>query len=134
MQIRALVNPGVVWAEADEPLVDLARRMCDHRIGSLPVRDNGRLAGIVTERDVVAAFAAGVAAATPARAWMTTDPAVATPAEECAEAAYRMLELGVRHLLVVEEDSVVGVVSARDLLMIEAWPGGTPPVAPMATS
>jgi signal-transduction protein with cAMP-binding, CBS, and nucleotidyltransferase domain len=43
-----------------------------------------------------------------------------------------MLELGVRHLLVVERGAVVGVVSARDLLMLGAWPGGVPPVAAAA--
>jgi signal-transduction protein with cAMP-binding, CBS, and nucleotidyltransferase domain len=43
-----------------------------------------------------------------------------------------MLELGVRHLLVVELGAVIGVVSARDLLMLVAWPGGVPPVAPLA--
>ncbi|HSR26203.1 MAG TPA: CBS domain-containing protein [Candidatus Eisenbacteria bacterium] len=133
MQIATLVNPGVVWAEADEPLVTLARRMREHGIGSLPVRDGERLAGIVTERDVVAAVADDVPGTAPARACMTADPAIATPAEDCAEVALRMLELGVRHLLVVDHGRVVGVVSARDLLMLEAWPERLPPVAPVAS-
>ncbi|HXM55354.1 MAG TPA: CBS domain-containing protein [Candidatus Dormibacteraeota bacterium] len=133
MRIATLVNPGVVWAEADEPLVALARRMREHGIGSLPVREGRRLAGIVTERDVVGAVADGVATTATARTCMTRDPALATPAEECADVALRMMELGVRHLLVVEHGQVVGVVSARDLLMLEAWPGHQPPVAPLAT-
>jgi CBS domain-containing protein len=133
MQIATLVNPRVVWAESHESLVALARRMMANGIGSLPVRDRGRLAGIVTERDIVAAVADGIAVTAPAGACMTAEPAVATPAEDSADVALRMLELGVRHLPVVEQGRVVGMVSARDLLMLEAWPGSVPPVAPVAS-
>ena len=131
MQIATLVNAGVMWADADEPLVVLARRMLAHRMGLLPVRERGRLAGIVTERDVMAAIADGFAVTAPARAFMTADPAVAAPTNESADVALRMLELGVRHLIVVDHGRVVGMVSARDLLMLEVRPGGVPPVAPV---
>lgn len=132
MQVRALVNPGIVWAEADEPLTELARRMRANRIGALPVRDGGRLLGIVTEQDVVQAVADGAVTTALAGDRMTSDPALVGPAEDCADAALRMLELGVRHLLVVEDGAVTGVISARDLLMLDAWPDRVPPVAPAA--
>jgi CBS domain-containing protein len=132
MQVRALVTPGVVWAEADEPLTELARRMRANRVGALPVRDGDRLLGIVTEQDIVQAVADGAAATALAGERMSPDPALVAPAEDCADAALRMLELGVRHLLVTEHGAVTGVVSARDLLMISAWPERVPPVAPRA--
>jgi CBS domain-containing protein len=128
MRIGTFVNRDVVWADADEPLVVLARRMRDRGVGSLPVRDRGRLAGIVTECDVVAAVADGLPLdATPARACMTPEPAVAGAAEDCADVAGRMLWLGLRHVLVVDRGRVIGVASARDLLMLEAWPNVPPP-------
>jgi CBS domain-containing protein len=133
MRVGVLVNPGVVWAEADEPLAELARRMRSHRVGALPIRDGDRLLGIVTEQDIVQAVADGVAATALAGERLSPDPALVSPTEDCADAALRMLELGVRHLLVMERDAVIGVVSARDLLMLGAWPGGIPPVAPAAT-
>jgi CBS domain-containing protein len=132
MRVGALVNPGVVWAEAGEPLTELARRMRANRVGALPVRDGDRLVGIVTEQDVVQAVADGVVATAAAGERMTRDPALVSPTEDCADAALRMLELGVRHLLVAQRGAVTGVVSARDLLMLGAWPGGVPPVAPAA--
>ena len=132
MRVGVLVNPGVVWAEADEPLAEIARRMREHRVGALPVRDGDRLLGIVTEQDVVQAVADGVATTALTGERMSREPAVVSPSEDCAEVALRMLELGVRHLVVVELDAVVGMVSARDLLMLGAWPGGVPPVAPAA--
>ncbi len=123
MRIRTLVAPSVVRAEVGEPLVVLARRMREHGIGSLPVFDGESLVGIVTERDVVAAVAEGVGTTAAAETCMTAEPATASPDEDSRDVALRMLELGVRHLPVVEQGIVVGVVSARDLLMLEAWPG-----------
>jgi CBS domain-containing protein len=131
MQIRILATPMVVQAEVGEPLVALARRMREYGIGALPVYDGGRLVGIVTERDVVAAVADGVVETDLAGDRMTAEPATASPVEDSSEVAMRMVELSIRHLPVVERGSVVGLVSARDLLMLEAWPGGVPPVAPL---
>jgi CBS domain-containing protein len=131
MQIRILATPMVVQAEVGEPLVALARRMREHAVGALPVYDDGRLVGIVTERDVVAAVADGVVETALAGDRMTAEPATASPVEDSSEVAHRMVELGIRHLPVVERGAVVGLVSARDLLMLEAWPGGVPPVAPL---
>ena len=132
MQVRALVESGVVWAEADETLAELARRMRANRVGALPVRDGDRPLGIVAEQDVVQAAADGAVATAIARERMSPDPAIVGPVEDSADAAFRMLELGVRHLLVVEHGVVVGVVSARDLLTLSASPGRVPPVAPAA--
>jgi predicted transcriptional regulator len=78
MQVRVLVNPGLLWAEPDEPLVELARRMRAERVGALPVRDGDRLLGIVTEQDVVQAVADGVVGTALARERMTRDPALVT--------------------------------------------------------
>jgi len=133
MKIRTIVNPNVVRAEADEPLVALARRMREHGISSLPVYDEDRLVGILTERDVVTAVADGVAATAIASVCMTRDPATASPEDDSAEVALRMVELGVRHLPVVDHGRVIGMISARDLLMLEAWPGGSAPVPPVAS-
>lgn len=132
MQVRALVDPGVVWAEADEALPELARRMRENRIGALPVREGERSLGIVTEQDVVQAVADGVVTTALARERMTSGPACIGPAEDYAGAALRTLELGVRHLLVMERGALTGVISARDPLMLDAWPGHVPPVAPAA--
>jgi CBS domain-containing protein len=54
---------------------------------------------------------------------MSRGAATAHPGDDCAAVARRMLELGVRHLPVVDGGGrVVGMVSARDLLELVAWP------------
>ena len=133
MKIRTIVNPSVVRAEAGEPLAVLARRMREHGVSLLPIYEGERLVGILTGRDKVTAVADGAAAREIASACITRDPVTASPEDDSAEVALRMVELGVRHLRVVDHGRVVGVISAWDLLMLEAWPGGSAPVPRVAS-
>lgn len=111
----------VFTAEADETLDEAADRMRWHAIGALPVFDDGhRLVGIITERDLTAAVADGAdPAATQVADYMTPAPAVLGPDSEFVVAARAMLELGVRHLPVVDGGRLVAVLSMRDVLDAE---------------
>ena len=122
MKVRALYRPEVVSADPDEALADAAGRMQYQEIGSLAVMEHGRLIGIVTERDLARALADGIDAfETPVRSYMTEEPLTVTPETDAGKVAATMLEQGVRHLPVIEGGLVVGMVSARDLLSLEAW-------------
>ena len=114
-----LTRPGLPAVEPEDHLADVARRMRHDRVGAVAVMAAGRLIGIITERDLMRAVADGV---DPERASaserMTPDPLTIDRDELATTAAERMIELGVRHLPVVEDDAVVGVISARDLLRL----------------
>ena len=87
------------------------------QVGALPVLDGQRLVGIITERDLTAALAEDAdPARTPVSDYMTPAPEVLRPDSELADAAHRMLELGIRHLPVVRGGRPVGVLSMRDVL------------------
>lgn len=122
MKVRALFRPGVIEAASDETLLDAMSRMQFEEVGSVAVVEHGRLIGILTERDLSRAFADGV---DPGQAtvgeYMTEEPVTTTPADEAGSVAATMLELGMRHMPVIEEGRLVGMVSARDLLSLEAW-------------
>ena len=96
---------------------ELARRMAGEGVGALVVTEGDQVHGIVSERDVVAAVAAGkdldstTAADIDSRRLVTC-----TPGTSLQEAAVLMMEHYVRHLLVNDHIGPVGVVSARDLL------------------
>ena len=122
MEVWSVATRLVVVAEAHEGLITAARRMWAHEIGALPVLDGGGLVGILTERDLVAAMAVGSGHDSAVAAHMTPKPATATPREDSVAVARRMLELGVRHMPVVDAGGVVGMVSATDLLTVVAWP------------
>lgn len=129
MEIGPLVTPLVVSAQTGDTLAAVARRLWAHGIGSLPVFEGARLVGMIGERDLVTAIALGATPESAAAAHMSRGPATAHPADDSAEVARRMLDLGVRHLPVVDGGGrVVGMVAARDLLQLVAWPEPGPPV------
>jgi CBS domain-containing protein len=115
--VGALTRPGLPKAEPDTRLADVAKLMRRQRVGAVVVMEAQRLVGILTERDLMRAVADG---ADPARVAaserMTPGPRTIDCDERATAAAELMLDLGVRHLPVVENGTVVGVVSARDLL------------------
>ena len=90
--------------------------MAQHRIGSTVVMDGTRLAGIFTERDTVRAISQSHdAPAHEVSSWMTANPMTAAPDDDVEAALQTMLDHGFRHLPVVENGEVIGIVSIRDL-------------------
>lgn len=105
----ATTRPGAAVAEA-------AAGMIEANVGSTVVMQGSFLAGILTERDVLKAAASGVDLSTSkVSEWMTPDPQSASPDTPVEEAAQIMLMNGFRHLPVVDNHAVCGVVSLRDL-------------------
>ena len=120
--IRPLLERrGLVVAEVTATVTEAARLMTDQRIGALPVLDGNRLAGIVTERDVVwRVVAAGLdPAAASLRDVMSTDLVVADVGDSHQTCLQRMQQGHVRHLLVLDEGRLAGILSIRDLLAVE---------------
>ncbi len=117
VKVRSIYRSRVVVAEGDETLADAATRMRENQVGALVVMDGERLAGILTERDLTRAIAEGAdAEAVTVAGYMTEWPTVVSLDMDVHQAVLAMLELECRHLPVVEDDRVVGMVSIRDLL------------------
>jgi CBS domain-containing protein len=119
MNVRSIFRPWVVSVDGDEQLAAAAERMQNEQVGSVVVTIGGRVAGILTERDLTRAIAEGVdpRGATAAE-YMTTAPAAVHLDADIHEVASTMLEFECRHLPVMSEDDqqVIGMVSIRDLL------------------
>lgn len=125
MRLESLVRPGVYSVPADVTLQEAAIEMRRLDIGSLAVLDDGRLEGIITERDLVRAIADGLdPRMAPVARYMSGDPLVADPRDGAEEVAARMVTLGVRHLPVLLDGDVVGMVSIRDIVEATSLPEG----------
>lgn len=111
----------LVTSPAGVTVREAARLMKQNRIGALLVVDDGRLAGIFTERDALfRVIEPGLDPdRTPLAAVMTRDPRVTEPDKPFGHALHLMYEGGFRHVPVVENGRPVGVVSARDALAPE---------------
>jgi CBS domain-containing protein len=116
-----IYRPGAITAAADDSLDQIAARLGEKDVSALVVLDRYRLAGIITERDIVRAVAdrRDLAEGT-AGEYMTREPATVALETPLGEVARTMLALGVRHLPVVVAGDVLGMVSARDLLELES--------------
>lgn len=112
------MNRFVLTISPNETLEQAAQAMMERRVGSAVVVSKGVNVGIVTERDVLRAVARGtVPWSTKISEVMTAGPVSIPPHVDTAEATQLMLENGFRHLPVVENGSLVGIVSLRDLLV-----------------
>jgi CBS domain-containing protein len=95
-----------------------AQRMVEWNIGAVAVVDAGRLAGIFSERDIMSRVVArGLDPdATSVAGVMSTELVVADPSERVDIALQKMHSIGSRHLPVVKDGKLVGMISIRDLL------------------
>src|SRR6202167_473163 len=115
--VRDLMTSPPVTCAAGHTLAEAARAMQQADTGSVVVTDEGKVVGILTERDLLRAAAGeGNPDREPVRLWMTSRPDVLGP-DERADAAWASLTSHhYRHLPVVDGDECVGVVSLRDLM------------------
>lgn len=116
-KLAELMTSPVFTVSPETPVAEAAAAMVRRGFGSAVVLQGSLLVGIVTERDVLRAAASGAdLTRSPVTRWMTSDPQTAAPDLDSDEATEIMLGHGFRHLPVVDGDTLVGVVSLRDLL------------------
>jgi citrate synthase len=117
--VQDVMSAPVVTVKPSETVADVAGRMSENRVGSVVVVDSDRVVGIFTERDLVrCASHSNDATRAPVAEWMTRDPDTVRPEITAAEAFQSLAEHGYRHIPVVEDDRLAGIVSMRDLMRI----------------
>lgn len=117
--VADIMSTPVMTASSSETIADAAARMRENKVGSLVVVDGERPVGILTERDLVRFAASGAeAAATKVSEWMTPDPDTVHPSLTPSDALRNLAEKGYRHIPVVEDGELKGIVSMRDLMKI----------------
>lgn len=102
----------------DATVAEAVRTMNEARVGAVAVMDNGRLAGIFTERDVLRRVVESHRNAdeTPVSEVMTSDVVVIKPTDTVQHAMVLVNTRNCRHLPVMDGDTLVGMVSVRDLI------------------
>jgi signal-transduction protein with cAMP-binding, CBS, and nucleotidyltransferase domain len=111
-----VMSGNLLTIEAATSVTEAAARMCDRDVGAILVVAGDALIGILTERDVLRAVAAGGIDAADVASWMTRRPETVDADEPTRQAASIMLHGGFRHLPVLDGTKPVGIVSIRDLM------------------
>jgi CBS domain-containing protein len=132
--VRDSMSTAVLTIRPDQTLRDAARLMSARRVGAAVVMDPATHGiGILTERDILDAVAWGQDPDTErAEDHLTSDLVYATGDWTLDQAARAMARGGFRHLVVLEDDEVVGMISVRDI--VDSWatqPAAVPPQRPM---
>lgn len=120
MKIKELMTPTLETVRPDAPLRNAAQKMKDLNVGALPVCENGRLLGIVTDRDlVVRALATGRnPEKTLVREMMTNNVAFCYEDQDVLEAASLMEQRKLRRIAALNrQHKPVGIVSLGDLAL-----------------
>lgn len=118
-KIRDVMTPDPVTCDADDSVMRAARAMKHDAIGDVLVMDGGRLCGVVTDRDLVVRVMAEGKDADDTKLRDVCSGGVFTLApDDDSDTAVRMItERAIRRIPIVENDSVVGVVTIGDLAM-----------------
>jgi acetoin utilization protein AcuB len=116
MQLQEIMNRKVVTIGPDEPAAKAITRMRQKRIRHLVVADEGRLVGIISERDLGGRDGGNVRKNRAVRDLMTPRVTSASPKTPLRRAANLMREHLIGSLPVVEGGRVIGIVTATDVL------------------
>jgi CBS domain-containing protein len=118
MKVKEMMHKGVKWASPDTPITAIAKKMKQYDIGAIPVGENDRLVGMVTDRDIaVRGLANGknVSKLT-ARNVMTKGVIWCRDSDSAVEAVRLMETKHVRRLPVIDEKKrMVGILSLGDI-------------------
>ncbi|MCJ7725778.1 MAG: CBS domain-containing protein [Acidimicrobiia bacterium] len=118
MKLGALVGGSATVIGPEATVADAAEILVSGGVGSLGVVDERKLIGIITERDVVRCVSAGQdPEQEPVSDWMSDAPDTFSPDVDCEEAAAWLLEVGYRHMPVMDDGELLGIVSIRDILL-----------------
>jgi CBS domain-containing protein len=119
MKVKDVMHKGVDWVSPNTPVTELAKLMRGHDIGCIPIGEDDRLIGMVTDRDIVCKglasnnFDAGRATA---RDVMTEGIHCCREDDDLAKAVHHMEKMQLRRLPVINESKrMVGMVSLGDI-------------------
>jgi signal-transduction protein with cAMP-binding, CBS, and nucleotidyltransferase domain len=125
VQVRDVMTQATVTESQQDSLRSAAERMWRQQTGSLLITDSGQLTGIITERDLLRAIALGADPdKTSVDDAMTAEVYTVPPDMQLQDAAREMAARWIRHLPVVEDGRLLGVVSMRDVTGVFAAMSG----------
>lgn len=116
MDLKDIMSKDVHKVSSQDTIAQAAQMMEEYNVGSLPVCDNEKLVGVITDRDItIKSVARGQVPTTKVSSAMSSDIVYGSPNMDIHEAAEIMGDRQIRRLPVVDEGKVIGIVALGDL-------------------
>jgi CBS domain-containing protein len=116
MRLKDIMTKEVACVSPNDPIERAAQLMQQYNVGSIPVVDNGKVTGILTDRDIaLRSVAQGGGGTQTVSSVMTPQLVVGTPDMDAKDAARVMGERQIRRLPIVEGGTLVGIVALADI-------------------
>lgn len=116
MKVTEIMTKEVETCSSDTPIQAVATQMMNLDVGSIPVTDNDKLVGIITDRDIVVrGIASQFSLDTPVGQILSSDLVTGTADMDVEDAATVMAEHQIRRLPIVEDDKLIGIVALGDV-------------------
>lgn len=115
-------SKNIYTVNSGSKIIDVANYMAEHNIGLVPVLDKeGKLLGVFSERDLVRRVISKNMdlSTTVVDSVMTKDLVIANVIESHQECLKKMKDNNIRHILIIDEEKLVGILSIKDLLEID---------------
>ncbi|MED0687982.1 CBS domain-containing protein [Anoxybacillus ayderensis] len=112
----------VATVTPDQSVQEAAQLMNEHNVGAIPVVENGKVKGIITDRDItLRTTAQGLTPSTPVSQVMTSDVVTGAPNMSVDEAAKVMAKNQIRRLPIVQNNALCGIVALGDIATNQAY-------------
>jgi CBS domain-containing protein len=109
----------LVTAKPDEKVINAVEKMAKYKVGSVIIIENGKVLGIITERDIINLVASKKDLNEKLELYMTKNPITIYFDENLEKAIQIMKEKNIRHLPVVnKEGKLIGMISSRDIIRV----------------
>jgi CBS domain-containing protein len=120
MLVRDVMNKNVVVAEPEITVKEAAGTMSQYHIGSLVILKDKKIVGIITERNILIAVAQGKdAELTTVEEIMSKNLVTVATDKTVEDAVNLMIEHKIKKLPVVDDDKLIGIITASDILVVE---------------
>lgn len=115
MRIKDIMTASVDSIESTDTIAYAARRMAEDDVGALLILSDGKLVGIVTDRDIaVRGVAAGISSQAPIRRVMSENVATCSPDDDIEGVLALMSREQIRRMPVCDRNKVIGIVALAD--------------------
>lgn len=114
--INDIMSKKIIFSNIDSSISDVSKLMKDNNIGFIPIKDNNKYVGVITDRDVCLAIPTLKSINDGIKSYITKDVVYIDVNSSIEDALNMMSKYKIKRLLVKEKDNTIGVLSLSDIL------------------